>query len=85
MQDFSIITNNIETIKKMAAQGDADAQNKIGICYKLGLSDFLISDKEAAKWFQKAAEQGHAKGTLNKFTKLLPDDQDKLVEINIAK
>ena len=36
MQVFSSIVDNIETLKKRALEGDADAQNKIGICYKLG-------------------------------------------------
>jgi hypothetical protein len=36
MQVFSSIVDNIETLKKRAIEGDADAQNKIGICYKLG-------------------------------------------------
>jgi hypothetical protein len=33
MQDYSIITDNIEAIKEMAAIGDAEAQNKLGVCY----------------------------------------------------
>ena len=53
MQDYSIITDNIETFKEMAAKGDADAQNKIGVCYKLGLSDFPKNDREAIKRMSK--------------------------------
>ena len=30
MTDYSIIEDNIESIKEMAAQGDAEAQNKLG-------------------------------------------------------
>lgn len=65
MQDYSIITENIETIKKMAELGDADAQNKIGICYKLGLADFPQSYEDSVKWYLKAADQGFAKAQSN--------------------
>lgn len=65
MADYSIIENNIETIKKMATQGDADAQNKLGICYKLGLAGFPIDYEESARWFMKSAEQGWEKAQCN--------------------
>lgn len=65
MQDYSDIVNNIETIKKMAEHGDADAQNKLGICYYLGLADITKNDEEAVKWFTKAADQGFSKAQSN--------------------
>ena len=65
MQDYSVITNNIEAIKKMAEQGDADAQNKLGVCYKLGLADITQNYEEAVKWFTKAASQGFSKAQSN--------------------
>ena len=65
MQDFSSIVNNIETIKKMAEQGDVDSQNKLGICYKLGLADITQNYEEAAKWYSKAADQGFSKAQFN--------------------
>lgn len=65
MTDYSIITDNIEAIKDMAAKGDADAQNKLGICYKLGLANFDKDFREAAKWFTKAAIQGFPKAQYN--------------------
>lgn len=65
MEDFSDITNNIEAIKSLASKGDADAQNKIGCCYKLGLAGFTQCFEDAVKWFKKAAEQGWAKAQYN--------------------
>ena len=59
MQDFSSIVENIETIKGLAQKGDAEAQNKLGICYEYGLAEYPQNDAEAAKWFMKAAEQGY--------------------------
>lgn len=32
MADYSIIENDIGSIKEMVTQGDADAQNKMGVC-----------------------------------------------------
>ena len=65
MQDFTFITDNIEAIKEMAMQGDADAQNKIGICYKLGLADYPKDYLEAVKWYTKSAVQGFPKAQSN--------------------
>ena len=47
--------NDIDSIKKAAEQGDAQAQFKLGICYFNGYGidkDF----KEATYWYRKAAE-----------------------------
>lgn len=66
--------NAAEKYLKSAKWGNADAQFKLGECYRLnrgvncGLGDkfvFMRSSKEnrfeeAAKWFTKAAEKGHA-------------------------
>lgn len=65
MHDFSVITDNIETIKEMAAQGDADAQNKMGVCYQLGLSDFPKDFVKAVEWYTKSAMQGFIKAQFN--------------------
>ena len=65
MHDFSDITDNIETIKEMAAQGDADAQNKIGVCYQLGLSDYPKDYVKAVEWYTKSAMQGFIKAQFN--------------------
>ncbi len=48
----------------LAEQGDADAQNKLGVLYDDGLGvpqDYA----EAMKWYLKAAEQGQAKAQNN--------------------
>ena len=50
--------------KAKAEAGDAIAQNKIGVMYDLGRG-VLEDDKEAAKWYRKAAEQGHAEAQIN--------------------
>ena len=65
MHDFSDITDNIETIKERAAQGDADAQNKIGVCYQLGLSDFPKDFVKAVEWYTKSAMQGFTMAQFN--------------------
>ncbi len=47
-----------------AQQGDAAAQNNLGLLYDKGLG-VLQSDTEAAKWYRSAADQGHAKAQFN--------------------
>lgn len=50
---------------KIAAEGgDADGQNKLGICYKYGYGT-TQSLTEAFKWFNLAAEQGNDWGQYN--------------------
>ena len=44
---------------KAAEQGDADAQNNLGVMYRNG-KGVPQDDAEAVKWYRKAAEQGHA-------------------------
>lgn len=48
-----------ELIRK-AENGNAEAQFKLGWNYYLGAAGFDENEDEAAKWFLKAAEQGHA-------------------------
>jgi TPR repeat protein len=45
---------------KNAEAGDAESQYTIGIQYEHGNFDFSQDYIEAAKWYRKAAEQGHA-------------------------
>ena len=54
--DFSLA---VEYYRKAAEQGNAAAQNKLGICYNIGLGVAKDSN-EALKWYRKAAEQGNA-------------------------
>ncbi|MGM9937587.1 MAG: hypothetical protein ACI38A_09595 [Candidatus Ornithomonoglobus sp.] len=44
----------------VAEQGDADAQFNLGLIYNKSSFDVSGDYEEAAKWFRKAAEQGHA-------------------------
>ncbi|MCD8237521.1 MAG: sel1 repeat family protein, partial [Prevotellaceae bacterium] len=48
-----------EWYAKAAEQGNAKAQNALGVCYEKGqgvVQDFI----KAAEWYAKAAEQGDA-------------------------
>ena len=45
--------------QKAADQGDAAAQFRLGLAYRTGRG-VEKSDEEAARWYQKAADQGHA-------------------------
>jgi hypothetical protein len=52
---------NIEWCLREAAAGDAKAQYALGLFYERGKPPALLQDyAEAAKWYRKAAEQGHA-------------------------
>ena len=49
-----------------AEQGDAGAQNDLGLAYALGEMGGVLQDyTEAAHWFRLAAEQGHAEAQFN--------------------
>jgi len=50
--------------RKAAEQGDAEAQNSLGVMYAKG-EEVVQSDTEAAKWYKKAAEQGLATAQFN--------------------
>jgi TPR repeat protein len=50
----------VTQLAEKAQQGDADAQNKLGLMYLNGKEGVTQNDIEAAKWFHKAAEQEHA-------------------------
>jgi hypothetical protein len=52
------------TLRWRAEQGEATAQNNLGVCYLAGTG--VKQDKaEALKWFHKSAEQGDAKAQFN--------------------
>jgi Sel1 repeat/Variant SH3 domain len=51
--------SEVEAARLDALQGNADAQFQLGQRYAGGL-DVKLDKKEALKWFQKAAAQGHA-------------------------
>ncbi len=50
--------------KPLAEQGDADAQNNLGVMYANG-QGVAQDDKQAVSWYRKAAEQGDAKAQYN--------------------
>ena len=50
---------DIDQLRQAAEQGDAEAQNKLGVMYLRG-EGVPENNQEAAKWCRKAAEQGHA-------------------------
>jgi uncharacterized protein len=53
-----------QQIRIKAEQGDAEAQNNLGMMYANG-KGVVQDDKQAAFWFRKAAEQGEAMAQFN--------------------
>lgn len=51
--------------RSLAEQGDANAQNCIGLMYEWGDEGVRTNYNEAFKWFSKAANQGHAEAQFN--------------------
>ncbi|MEG1553077.1 MAG: sel1 repeat family protein, partial [Kiritimatiellia bacterium] len=49
----------VKWYRKAAAQGYANAQTNLGICYAKG-EGVARDEAEAVKWWRKAAEQGVA-------------------------
>ena len=58
MGDDAEIKMMFELAKTRAEAGDANAQLLLGVMYDHG-KGVLEDDKEAVKWYRKAAEQGH--------------------------
>ncbi len=54
----------LEAVQLKAEQGNAQAQNKLGIFYEIGLG-INQDDHEAVKWYRLAAEQGYAEAQFN--------------------
>jgi hypothetical protein len=53
-----------QQIRIKAEQGDAEAQNNLGVLYASGRG-VAKDDKQAAFWFRKAADQGEAMAQFN--------------------
>ena len=54
----------IQWFRKAAAQGNAHAQNNLGICFEEGLG--VVRDYAAAKeWYRKASDSNHPSATNN--------------------
>ena len=56
--------SDYESLKRAAEQGDARAQNSLGIMYSNGRG-VSQDDAEAVKWYRKAAKQGNASAQNN--------------------
>ena len=57
-------TAQLHQLMERAAQGDADAQNYLGVMYNTGMG-VTQDKKEAVEWFKKSAEQGNALAQAN--------------------
>jgi hypothetical protein len=59
---------SLPDLRKLADQGDADAQWQMGVRYHNG-EDVPRDDVQAMQWFQRAADQGHvmAQGALGAY------------------
>jgi uncharacterized protein len=55
---------DIVNIKKMAQEGSADAQSKLGVLYASGVG-MKMDKQEAVRWYRKSAEQGDPVGQWN--------------------
>lgn len=53
------------TLEERAERGDADAQFTLGCNYYFGNNGYEVNHAEAAKWYRKAADQGHANAQYN--------------------
>jgi TPR repeat protein/actin-like ATPase involved in cell morphogenesis len=68
LSGYGVAQDHAEALKwfrKAAEQGDAVAQNGLGVCYHTGSAGVPRNGLAAAEWYRKAAEQGHAKAQYN--------------------
>lgn len=63
-QDKEPISDEVKALIVKAESGDTEAQLRLGLCYADG-EGVLEDDKEAVKWYRKAADQGFAGAQLN--------------------
>ncbi|HEX9136270.1 MAG TPA: tetratricopeptide repeat protein, partial [Nitrospirota bacterium] len=64
---------NAEELRKSAEEGDASAQNALGLLYSGGRG-VPQDSRQAKQWFEKAAEQRHAGAQVNLGTLYLRGD-----------
>ena len=64
LQSIKDDPDEAERLRKSAEQGNALAQNNLGVMYAEGKS-VSRNDSEAVKWFRKSAEQGNSAGQSN--------------------
>lgn len=55
----------LQHIQTLAEQGDAIAQNELGISYMTGRHGVEVDEQQAFYWLEKAAAQGLAAGIFN--------------------
>ena len=55
---------DIVQVRKMAEEGNADAQSKLGVLYASGVG-IKMDKQEAVRWYRKSAEQGYPVGQWN--------------------
>ena len=58
------IINELQSLRKLADEGDPESQNKIGWMYDQGIV-FQEDNKEAFKWYLKSANQGFQQAKVN--------------------
>ena len=54
------VSDKEKTLRELAEEGDPNAQYKLGESYRYGFGDFTKDEKEALKWYRKAAYQGQS-------------------------
>lgn len=57
--EFEEYDNAIKWLKPWAADGEAEAQYRLGLIYENGYGGVDIKTRNALKWYRLAAEQGH--------------------------
>jgi uncharacterized protein len=55
---------DIVQVRKLAEEGNADAQSKLGVLYASGVG-MNMDKREAVRWYLKSAEQGYPVGQWN--------------------
>jgi len=58
---YGAVAQDFSETKAQAESGDAAAQAELGVLYQLG-DGAAQDDAEAFAWYQKAANQGNARG-----------------------
>jgi TPR repeat protein len=60
-------------LRKLAEEGNVNAQNRLGLFYKVG-KGVPQNYGQAKRWFEEAAKQGHAEAQINLGTLYLQGD-----------
>jgi uncharacterized protein len=64
VEKLAAMIEDLDDLKTAAAQGGMDPQYNLGVAYEFG--EGVTQDyAEAAKWFRKAAAQGHEYALFN--------------------